>query len=644
MCGLAGLVPPRGRPEVDGAVLGSMLRHLEHRGPDDQGFLLYADGEIRTGRQPARGRLRADAVLLHRRLSIIDLSARGWQPMSSPDGACHIVFNGEIYNYVELGRSLERQGHVLRSRSDTEVLLTAYMQWGPECLGQLVGMFAFAVLDLRARALFLARDPFGIKPLYFARPREGFAFASEIGPLLDLAGVERRVSAGPLYGYLVEGRTDTGRDTLFQSVKEVPAAHCMHVPLDDPAGGEPCRYWDLGRVDDVPASVDAAAAELRDRFLDNVELHLRSDVPVGAALSGGVDSSAIVCSMRRMRGPSLDIHTFSYIAEGSNLNEERWVDVVREASGVQAHKVTPGPGDLVRDLPRLLRIQELPFGSTNIYAQYRVFGLAREHGIKVMLDGQGADEMLAGYSFYAAVRLASLIRKWRLVAAARLFAGARAGVGRSGSWLATRAGQFLVPRALERPLRSLARADRNPPWLRDDWFRERSTGPLVGERATRPASMREAMTWELTRAGLGALLRYEDRNSMAHSIESRVPFLTAGLAEFLLSLPEEFLLSPGGESKDVFRRAMRGIVPDSILDRSDKIGFSTPEGSWLRDVGEWADAVLAPSATRDVPVLDGEWVAREWRAVREGRLGFRRHVWRWINLVEWAHHYEVSFE
>jgi len=215
--------------------------------------------------------------------------------------------------------------------------------------------------------------------------------------------------------------------------------------------------------------------------------------------------------------------------------------------------VSTRAGDLIEDLPRLLRSQEVPFSSMSIYVQYRVFRLAREAGIKVMLDGQGADEMLAGYSYLVAVRLASLIRRWRFAAAVCLFRGASRGVGRSPTWLASRAGQFLVPAPLEGPLRSLARAGRTPSWLDMAWFEARGAAPDRSSRRHGEFSLRTVMADQLTGAGLGALLRYEDRNSMAHSIESRVPFLTTDLAEFVFSLPDEYLLSDGGVSKAVFR-------------------------------------------------------------------------------------------
>ncbi len=563
--------------------------------------------------------------------------------MSTDDGRYHIVFNGEIYNYVELGRELEQLGRAFRSRSDTEVLLAAYERWGADCLGRLVGMFAFAVLDVRHREVFLARDPFGIKPLYYAHPAGGFAFCSEIAPLLELDGVGRRVAPQPLYDYLVQGRTDAGEHTLFESVLELPAAHYACVSIDRPGSCTRTRYWQLSRATGRPPSIGEAAAELRDLFLENLRLHLRSDVPVGAALSGGIDSSAIVAGMRHVAGADLELRTFSYVAQGSALSEERWVDVVTDASRACTWKVSPRPGELVEDLPQLLRIQELPFGSMSIYVQYRVFRLARDAGIKVMLDGQGADEMLAGYSFFAAVRLASLIRQWRLAAAFRFFRGASRGVGRSPAWLASRAGQFLIPAVLETPLRSMARAERTPAWLAMDWFERRGAGPEERRRARGGPSLRSVMAEQLTGAGLGALLRYEDRNSMAHSIESRVPFLTTGLAEFLFSLPDDYLVSVDGVTKSVFREAMRGLVPDAILDRRDKIGFSTPEVEWIREVGGWAEDVLTSDHARAVPALDVGSIEREWRAVHEGRLGFRRHIWRWLNLLEWARDFDVVF-
>jgi asparagine synthase (glutamine-hydrolysing) len=640
MCGIAGLV---GTAEEDLAPLAaSFLRILEHRGPDDLGYLLLSHRGVRLG----RGRpdsLPASTLLVHRRLSILDLSEAGWQPMGTPDGRHFLVFNGEIYNYLELRRELEVLGQSFHSHSDTEVLLRACVEWGPAALNRLVGMFAFALLDLHQRTLFLARDFFGVKPLYYTWVGGRFAFASEIKALLELPGVPRRADPGRLYDYLRFGRTDHGGATLFAGIRQLPAAHYLHVSLDRPTPAEPIRYWQVDLDDRLDVSLDEASRRLRELFLENVRLHLRSDVAVGAALSGGIDSSAIVNSMRAVE-PGLDIHAFSYVADDPVLSEERWVDLVGHSAGARLHKVHSTPDELVADLDRLVHQQDEPFGSTSIYAQHRVFRRAREAGITVMLDGQGADEMLAGYRPYLAARLASLVKHNRWLEAWRFLrrAGRLPGTGGLVRLFLQTANLF-VPPGLKGPLLRLLGREPVPSWLNARWFRSHGVSLLPPALSRQRDMLRDELRRSLVESNLPMLLRYEDRNSMAHSIESRVPFLTPPLVDFVYRLPEEHLIARDGTSKSVFRHAMRGIVPDAVLDRRDKIGFATPEKGWLTSLRPWVETTLDGPAARQVPALNLAGVRREWQAVLQGRKMFDFRVWRWVNLIRWAERFDVSF-
>jgi asparagine synthase (glutamine-hydrolysing) len=642
MCGIFGMWSTGGSA-VDPCLPARALRTLAHRGPDDHGALGW-DGTAPVRLTRDAGELGGSRVVLaHRRLSILDLSEAGWQPMVSADGRHALVFNGEIYNFVELRRELQAAGHAFHSHSDTEVLLRAWEQWGPECLPRLVGMYAFAVLDTRADRVYLARDPFGIKPLYYARWADGWAFASEIKALLELPGVSRAANAARVAEYLGAGGTDFGGETMFAGVHQLPAAHWLALSARSGEGAEPRAYWRLEprpRTDLSPAD---AAEQLRALFLDSVRLHLRSDVPVGAALSGGIDSSAIVGAMRHLE-PGLELHTFSFIPDDEAVSEERWVDMVHRSAGTVLHKVRPEPGELSAELDELIRMQDEPFASTSIYAQQRVFRLAREAGIKVMLDGQGADELLGGYWPFLLARIGSLVSGGRLVAAASLARHSARLAHVPTRALAASAAGMLLPGGL-RPLARRAtrgRAQARASGVNHAWVGERVSGSLVGE-VPRGREMLRAGLLHSVRFGLPALLRYEDRNSMANSIESRVPFLTPRLAEFILSLPEEHLVDGRGVTKAVFRRAMRGIVPDAVLDRRDKIGFATPEARWLRSLRPYVDGVLEPDALAAVPVLDGDVVRAEWRAAAEGQGSLDTRVWRWINLVRWSHIHGVTY-
>jgi asparagine synthase (glutamine-hydrolysing) len=637
MCGIAGVVARPGS-RFTSSWLEDAAAALGQRGPDDVGFLQWTPGEKpRVGRamDPAPAAL----GFVHRRLSILDLTDAAWQPMSSPDGVYHLVYNGEIYNYVELRHELEGIGYRFHSTGDTEVLLAALRQWGTAALPRLVGMFAFALLDTQRSRLLLARDPFGIKPLFYAAGDFGLGFSSEIPVLLDLPGVSRRADAMAAYDYLRHGLTDHDERSLFADVRRLPGGHLLDVDLTASTEPSPSPYSQLDPVPRPGLSRADAAGRLRELFLESIRLHLRSDVVVGTALSGGIDSSAIVMAMRAVGGPDLDIRTFSWVADEPEINEERWVDLVASAAGAQVHKVRAGADDLVADLGRLIEAQGEPFRSTSIYAQYRVFELAAASGVKVMLDGQGADELLGGYRAHLSARAAGLARDRHLVAAGRLVRkGGRLPGGLGVRDLAARAGGRLLPASLQKGARRLAREELMPRWMDADWFASNGVaGHSVRRDSVDGGGLRETLVEDVTRTSLPALLRYEDRNSMAWSVESRVPFLTPALAEFVLSLPEALLVDDEATSKAVFRDAMRGIVPDQVLDRRDKIGFATPERSWMGALSGWVETVLSSEGARAVPALRPAALDRSSSRVMEGP------TWRAVNLIRWSEEFEVEW-
>lgn len=641
MCGIAGVVVGTAE-QVNPQWLRDMSGAMEHRGPDDAGWLQWSPN---NAPRPTRSvhEVSAQVGFCHQRLAIIDLSEGGWQPMCTADGRYALVFNGEIYNYIELRVELEQRGHTFVSESDTEVLLEAFAEWGPAVASRLVGMFAFAVLDTVTRTLTLVRDPFGIKPLHYATWPGGLGFASEIKSLLHLPGVSRRASAQALLDYLDQGAVGHSSQTMFDDVKSLPPGSFGTLTLDRPDRLVLERYWSPPENDTLEISFDEASAQVRDLFLNNLSLHLRSDVPVGTALSGGVDSSAIIAGLRVVGGTQTDIRAFSYIADDPSLSEEKWIDLAVGAAEARVVKITPNETELLTDLDYLIRCQEEPFGSTSIYAQHRVFRAAAEHGVKVMLDGQGADEMLAGYHPYISVRIASLLRRGDLLTAQRLaFAGAQLPGQQSAPRLLAKAGASLLPPGVFQHIRQSAHASRSGAnrWIDHAWFA--SHGGI--ERPVSPAStsLHEVLRRDITSSSLPALLRYEDRNSMAFSVESRVPFLTTSLVDFVLRLPASYLLGADGTTKTVFRSAMRGIVPDGILDRRDKIGFATPERQWLGGLSSWVDSTLDKADRDCLPGLRLEIVKAEWAGICAGQRPFGWHVWRWLNLVRWMELFQVQ--
>jgi asparagine synthase (glutamine-hydrolysing) len=425
---------------------------------------------------------------------------------------------------------------------------------------------------------------------------------------------------------------------LFASIKHLPPAHFAVIDLRKPDQVEPKRYWaaDLSVTQDI--TFQEASAELRRLFMESVDLHLRADVPVGAALSGGIDSSAVVGAMRALQGPNLDLHAFTFIAPGTRIDEERWADMAAQHAYAQHHKIGLSGQELARDIDGLIATQGEPFGTTSIFAQNQVFKLAHDSGIKVTLDGQGADETLAGYMPFIAARLASMVQKGQFKRGATL-------LGHTDRKLGTilRAMRFLLPQSLQGPARRLIGEGMVPGWMNPSWLDRNGVSPQAPHKPVSGDVLRHELAASLTDRVLPALLRYQDRNSMAHSVESRVPFLTTKLVEFIYSLPEEFLISDTGLTKAVFRSAAKGLMPDDILDRRDKIGFATPEETWLRDSGAWLNDVLSSDRMQSIPALNPDLIAREREAIRAGQRGITNEVWRWANLSRWAETFDVEF-
>ena len=596
---------------------------IRHRGPNDQGAVF----------EPVGGGV---LVLGHTRLSIIDLSSGGHQPMNSGDGRFSLIFNGEIYNYRELRAELQATGFSFRSESDTEVLLAAWQHWGEASLPRLVGMFVFAVFDRRHKTLVCARDAFGIKPFFYSAGQGSFLFASEIPALNVLTGAKPTADWQRAYDYLVHGDYDSGPRGFIHGFLQLMPGHLLTVHLDNGKVDTPRAWWRPNVAATSRLGFTEAAAVLREKFLTNVRLHLRSDVPLGAALSGGIDSSAIVCAMRLVE-PDLPINTFSYIASGSSVSEEVWVDQVNRHVGATAHKIVLGPENLVADLDDLLCAQGEPFGSTSIYAQYCVYRSAREHGMTVTLDGQGVDEAVAGYNGYPGQRLRSLLDEGRYLDAWSFLDQWAQWPGRSRFEGLKRLANQMTGGPLHAALRRLNGMSDSPPWLNAGALKEAGVR-LTCAQDSAGTSLRgrrvvSELAASLTQKGLPGLLRHGDRNSMRFSVESRVPFLTIDMVEFLLSLPEHYLISAGGETKSIFRAAMRGIVPDAILDRRDKIGFATPEKQWIAAIADTVRGWLSDDLK--LPFLNQAEILKEFDQIMAGAKPFSWVVWRWINFVHW---------
>ncbi|MBF0445710.1 MAG: asparagine synthase (glutamine-hydrolyzing) [Magnetococcales bacterium] len=641
MCGIAGLVTNRRIGPVD-HLCAEMIASMKHRGPDDHGWLLASNDNIATGHLPAAN-FPPQVMMLHCRLAILDLSQTGWQPMSRENGRFFIVLNGEIYNFKEIRAELAKKGHEFISTSDTEVVLAAYAFWGAEAVSRFVGMFAFAIFDKKNNSMFLARDGFGIKPLYYTLVDGTFIFASEIPTILLYPGVKRDADSQALYDYFIFGASDhrPGK-TLFSNIQQLPAGQTLTISLNDPTNLSFKQYWQPTLTASDGLSFNDAVVRLRELFLESIALHIRSDVPVAAALSGGLDSTAIVMAMGKAMGEGTRFATFSFIANEAGINEERWVDDVVQAAGVGNFKVTPKPEEFAQDIDHLIRCHGEPVFSTSMYAQYRVYKLISQHGIKVVLDGQGADEILAGYLYYLGARVTSLVRQGRYIDAGRfaLKAKNRPGVGMQ---IFNFTGEFLLPRNMHTLPRRLIGKPLVAKWMNSDWFANRGVVMQTTRSSQADEALREQLLQTLTTTGLPKLLRFQDRNSMAFSIESRVPFLNQKIVDFLFSLPEEYLIDGEANSKVVFREAMGGMIPQSVFNRRDKVGFTTPEQSWMVHMNDLVEETLGSNSTKEIPLFNQSELQKNWQQIQNGRRPFSRQVWRWVNVIRWAEMYGVQF-
>lgn len=627
MCGIIGAVEVKNLSLEERVENG--LETLVHRGPDGQGLEVFES-------------LNHQICLGHRRLSIIDLSNLAKQPMCSEDDRYWITYNGEVYNYKELKKELSGLGHHFQSTSDTEVLINSWIEWGADSLLKFKGMFAFTLLDKKENYLYCARDAFGIKPYFYTLNDQSFYFSSEEPALLAMLEGNVNLNDNSVFKYLSKGQYDDSEETFIEEIKSLEPGTFLKISLtDDKLISEKKRWWKPSLKENKVISFKEAADHLGKLFLDSVRIHMRSDVPIGAALSGGIDSSAIVCAMRYLE-PDMPIHTFSYIAEDKLISEESWIDLVNDHVKAIPHKIHVNPNQLLNDIDDLTIAQGEPFGSTSIYAQYQVFKCASESGVKVVLEGQGADELLGGYFGYPFQKVSSLVENLRFLGAYRFLNHWSKLHGKPKKPILKALAQEKVRAILiSSGLYGLRQNQKErkksswPSWLKleEIKFKDRDHDKRKGLKGRRLVEELNRSVIGNAGMGLASLLRHGDRNAMNWSVEGRVPFLTTEMAEFLFSLPEEYLVSNSALTKNVFRESMRGIVPDKILDRTDKIGFATPEKNLVERMINEDFSFMKP--LNSFAYLDSQAIQTEITEILQGQKPFSWFPWRVVNLATW---------
>ncbi len=611
MCGIAGIIKIS-RESLDlNAAATTMSKTMRHRGPDGEGFLLgYKHEHVETafGKETPQVVLSAsfrhtphqfidtatqpDFVLIHRRLAIVDLSPGGHQPLCTHDGKFWIVFNGEIYNHDALRESLQQLGHTFQTQTDTEVVLEAYRAWGEACLHRLNGMWAFVIWDSERRCFFGARDRFGVKPFYYQHNETVFAFASEQKVLRACPFVKTALNRDAVADYFFAGEIEYQEESFFKDILELfPGRAFTFVPEKNKL--ETYRWY-------VPAfnprfeypdenSFQKQAEVLREKLLEAVRLRLHADVPVGSCLSGGLDSSAIAGMIHALQ--SLDkkvnvgdrLKLFTAVFDDPAIDERKWAKEVVQRTGADWHTVNPQPQELLKDLEDLIQCQDVPIWSTSTYAQFRVMKLVHEQGIKVVLDGQGGDELLAGYNPY-------YIPFWRELKQHDRAAWKQEQMAFGAGAASYARREFLKQRIV--PQLPAGLQQRIAAYYFDDMrylapeLRAHYLTRLKNKHVILPESLNEALHLEFVNTRLKGYLKCEDRCSMHFSVESRTPFADDHeLIEYVFNLPGGFKIR-NGYLKALLREAMTPYLPQEIKNRRDKMGYATPNNQWITNLRE----------------------------------------------------------
>ena len=603
MCGIAGFTGS------DRELLARMLGSIVHRGPDGEGTEVNEHVSIGM-----------------RRLAIVDIDG-GNQPIYSDDRSLALINNGEIYNAPELRAELERLGHRFSTHhSDTETILRGYEEWGKDVVERLTGMFAFALWDGRRRELFLGRDRLGIKPLYWVQHGGRFAFASEIKALFQDPSIPRRENVPILQRFLLFRVHDSGEDTFFEGVRRLLPGHTMTVGPDGRILSTR-KYWDPEVNLDFsgPRSDADYAEEFAALFERVVQRHLLSDAPVGVPLSGGLDSSGVVCTVAELMRRGSDVHTggelysFSALYPGQSIDESEYIHVVEQAAHTIPHYAYPKRDEFWNEIMEWVWFQEEPTIASAPYAYYCVYRLASQH-VKVMLSGNGGDELLAGYIPYFRAYLTSARDQHRWFAAARELV-------RGADLYRTYLGELVRSRLPGRggllSMRPLLAA---PP------------GTLKPLDFTADRNLNRRLADDVLRYSTPNLLRYEDKNSMAFSIEARVPFLDHELVEHIFSLPIDQKID-GGWNRAVYRRAMKGRIPEKNRLRRSKIGFTNPERDWIRQYSPQMRAIFDSRECRSRGLYDNDRLVADLDARLKGAPGDPLIFWRTMVTELWMQRY-----
>jgi len=611
MCGISGIINFNNKPVQENLVL-EMMKTMKHRGPDDEG--VFIDNNVGVG---------------FVRLSIIDLSSSGHQPMFDETGRFMIIHNGEVYNYIELRSELIKKGYHFKSNTDSEVILKSYIEWGEDCLHKFNGMWSFVIYDKKTKEIFISRDRYGIKPFYYYSDKNKFIFASEIPSILKILERKPNPNYQALFDYLVFNRTDQTEMTFFEGIKKLQHGHVIKIQNSKGCsafdGFEIHKWYDLKQKvkNTVPFK---NPEEYKNTFSSAVGLRLRSDVPVGVCLSGGLDSSSIVSTLLKDFDKK-DLNTFSAIYKKGSPGDESEYIKEYSSSLTNMFYTNPSAESLYADMDNFVTAHGEPVPSTSPYAQFKVMELAKNN-VGVTLDGQGADEQLAGYHYFYGFYFKELLKNFRwlhLLSETYHYLNNHKSLYGVKTFL-----YFLLPKNIKSKARVAEKGYLNPEFVHNYSSDNQVTGNIYSSDSLNNALFNH-FEYKLEH-----LLKWEDRNSMWFSLESRVPFLDYRLVEKTLATPAKNIIHKG-MTKHILREAMKGVLPENIRNRKDKIGFDTPQDKWFRTpkFKTYIEDTLNSNDFKTNGFINHEPAQKLYKKHLDGEINIAKDIWKWINMDIW---------
>jgi len=662
MCGISGIFSfsdQKNQAILDDIV--AMTKVIRHRGPDGEGYLaininnepyffsgddtpksvIESDIPAKPIPKPSNISNQFKLALGHRRLAILDISETGHQPLALSEKDALITFNGEIYNHNEIRNELISLGYSFFGTSDTEVVLNAYKKWGVKCLHKFNGMFSFIIIDIENEKVFVSRDRFGVKPCYFWTSPNGFtAVASEIKQFEVLPGWSAELNIQKAYEFLNYGLSDHSNETLFNGVFQLQGGEFIYCNFDElPSPMKQVQRWYELSAKKNRENTSQQVKKFKEIFIDAVKIRLQADVDVATSLSGGLDSSSIVCTGAKKINKK-EYLTFSAGAKNPKFDESQYIKEVSKETNIKNKMVQPNINDFIREMDQILWHQDEPVTGASIFAEWEVFKLVNRSGIKVTLDGHGADEQLAGYHSFFGPFFYSLLRQGRII---KFFIETLAcKKTHRYSWkqiLAFTIRPLLKSRLLE-PIRKLADVNpSHPNWLKIEGY---SIKCGLDDALVRYRFIQDQSIAQLLKTSVPIQLHWCDRDSMAHGVESRTPFLDYRLVEHVLSCDDSLKINMG-QTKCILREAMKNILPSKILNRQDKMGFVTPEQEWIQKDKPQLFMKLIKESVDGCPQLFNQNTIKKAEKVIQGKSNDISFIWRIILFTRWLNVFSVSF-